>query len=65
MHQSVLNFVKEMVDRYGLAGKAVLEVGSYDVNGTVRPLFNGPYLGCDITVGPSVDVVADAQSLHL
>jgi SAM-dependent methyltransferase len=38
---------------------AVLEVGSYNVNGSVRPFFLGveDYVGVDITPGPGVDVV--------
>jgi SAM-dependent methyltransferase len=37
----------------------VLEVGSYNVNGTVRDLFPQPYVGLDMREGPGVDVVAD------
>ena len=41
-------------------GGSVLEVGSYNVNGSVRPLFKGqPYIGLDMRAGPGVDVVAD------
>lgn len=38
----------------------ILDVGSYDVNGTYRPLFNQPgwkYTGVDIAAGPGVDIV--------
>lgn len=43
-----------------LEGARVLEVGSYDVNGTVRSLFAGvrEYVGVDLTEGVGVDVVA-------
>jgi ubiquinone/menaquinone biosynthesis C-methylase UbiE len=38
----------------------VLEVGSFNVNGTIRPFFSqGGYIGCDIAKGPGVDVVLD------
>lgn len=37
----------------------VLEIGSYNVNGSVRDLFFGRYVGLDIREGPGVDVVAD------
>jgi hypothetical protein len=38
----------------------VLEIGSYNVNGTVRPLFDASvYIGVDLRPGPSVDVVVD------
>ena len=39
----------------------VLDVGSYDVNGTYRPLVEGlgwQYTGLDLQAGPNVDVVA-------
>lgn len=41
-------------------GAAVLEVGSYDVNGSVRSLFAdaGRYVGVDLVTGPGVDVVS-------
>ena len=38
----------------------VLDVGSYDVNGCMRPLFEGTdveYVGLDIEAGPNVDIV--------
>lgn len=50
-----------------VAGRAVLEVGSMDVNGSLRPFVEslGPasYVGVDIAPGPSVDVVVDASGL--
>jgi len=39
----------------------VLDVGSYDVNGTYRPLVEGlgwQYTGLDLQPGPNVDIVA-------
>jgi hypothetical protein len=41
---------------------AVLEVGSLDINGGLRPLFagTGHYHGLDLVAGPGVDEVADA-----
>ena len=42
---------------------SVLELGGRDVNGSVRPYFNGArYLSVDISPGPGVDVVADATT---
>jgi SAM-dependent methyltransferase len=48
----------------GLRPIAVLEFGSHDVNGGVRPLFPTAerYHGIDIAPGPGVDEVADAAS---
>ena len=43
---------------------AVLEIGSYDVNGSIRSLFDTEhYVGVDLVAGPGVDVVADGQSV--
>lgn len=48
-------------------GARVLEVGSYDVNGTLRPILAawGPssYVGVDVTPGPGVDEVCPAERL--
>jgi hypothetical protein len=43
-------------------GAAVLEIGSLDINGSIRELFadSGHYHGIDIAEGPGVDEVADA-----
>lgn len=43
-----------------IPGGRVLEVGSYDVNGTIRRLFEGSrdYVGVDLTPGPGVDVIS-------
>jgi SAM-dependent methyltransferase len=43
---------------------AVLELGSYSRNGSVRPLFPGAaYVGVDVEAGPGVDIVADVATL--
>jgi hypothetical protein len=41
----------------------LLEIGSLDVNGSVRGLFPGadPYVGIDLAPGPGVDVVANGH----
>lgn len=48
-----------------LDGGAVLEIGSYDVNGSMRSLFGfaGRYVGVDLTEGPGVDVVGFGHEL--
>ena len=63
MHPSVMAYVAEMVDKFDLAERAVLEVGSYDENGSVRSLFRGRYTGVDVREGPGVDRVADGNNL--
>jgi len=43
-----------------ISGAKVLEIGSYDVNGSLRGLFPtaGEYTGVDLKEGPGVDLVA-------
>ncbi|MCX7620228.1 MAG: class I SAM-dependent methyltransferase [Acidimicrobiales bacterium] len=45
-------------------GTTVLEIGSLDINGSIRPLFAGAssYHGVDIVAGPGVDEIADAAT---
>lgn len=58
----VVDFVSEFTkDKYF---KKVLEVGSRDVNGSVKHLFKcDEYIGLDLIAGPNVDIVADALRL--
>lgn len=45
-------------------GRRVLEVGSLDINGSVRDFFTGcDWTGVDLAPGPGVDVVAEGQTL--
>jgi len=48
-----------------VSGARVLEIGAYDVNGSVRQLFAGAkdYTGVDLIEGPGVDVVAYGHQL--
>ena len=53
------SFVNQNVTRNKPA--RILDVGSYDVNGCHRPLFDDPlweYVGLDLDPGPNVDAVA-------
>ncbi len=63
MHESVHSWVADTVAIDGLAGLSTLEVGSLDVNGSVRQWFSGPYVGVDMRDGPGVDQVANAHEL--
>jgi SAM-dependent methyltransferase len=66
-HASVLRWFPKALTTADVADRRVLEVGSYDVNGSVRPLVEalGPasYIGVDQTAGPRVDEVVDCTGL--
>jgi SAM-dependent methyltransferase len=66
MHESVQAFVRKHIKRHHVEGGHILEVGSYDVNGSVRPYLEslGPktYTGVDIVKGPGVDLVYDPDA---
>ncbi len=62
MHGSVYTWIAEQVGKHSLEGK-VLDVGSLDVNGTVRDLFGDDYTGVDFRDGPNVDQVMNAHKL--
>lgn len=64
MHKSSSLRMQWFVDTYAsnlMGGKArILDVGSYDVNGSYRHLFDESryhYIGLDTEEGPNVDVV--------
>lgn len=60
-HPRQLSFVHSVLARYPefINSQRVIEFGSRDVNGSVRPLFNAPeYVGVDAEDGPGVDVVS-------
>lgn len=62
MHQSSLEHVERLVGTY-LRGKRdlhILDIGSYDVNGSYKQFFDQPgwhYTGVDLAPGPNVDLV--------
>jgi 2-polyprenyl-3-methyl-5-hydroxy-6-metoxy-1,4-benzoquinol methylase len=53
--------------REDIEGKRILEVGSQDVNGSIRPLAESykpcEYIGVDIVKGKNVDLVCDSGNL--
>jgi hypothetical protein len=67
MHASVLDWVPGVLTAGEVAGRRVIEAGSYDVNGSARPYIEslGPasYTGIDIRPGPRVDMVMDAADI--
>ncbi len=62
MHPAALRFVAAAVGAYG-PFRSVVEIGSRDINGSVRHLFDGAesYVGLDPIDGPGVDVVQRAD----
>ena len=65
MNGSVFSWVGRQVAAFGLRDASpVLEVGSADVNGTIRPHFRADgYTGVDIVAGPGVDRVVEPTRL--
>lgn len=62
MHVSSFEHMQDLVARHLDPTKPlkVIDIGSYDVNGTYRPLFKQPnwtYCGVDLEAGPGVEVV--------
>lgn len=66
MHKEVYKWiegVRASIPEY-FTGADVLEVGSLDINGSVRPLFQGcAYTGCDVGPGKGVDIVESGDKL--
>ena len=66
-HYQQLKFIKEVSQEYPefFQNKSVLEIGSWDTNGSIRSFFsNCEYIGVDIAEGPGVDVVCKGQNLQ-
>lgn len=67
MHDSVMAFGRATITAKAVRGKKVIEVGSMNFNGSLRPHVEslGPssYVGVDFIAGNGVDVVCDAGDL--
>ena len=63
MHKSTWLRMKWFVEHYITEpGKKILDIGSYDVNGSYKNLFTEreiQYVGLDVVEGPNVDVVVE------
>ncbi|RLI46949.1 methyltransferase type 11 [Candidatus Bathyarchaeota archaeon] len=64
MHNSVMEWGKQKIEELNLSDKNTLEVGSLNVNGTLRDFFTGDYHGIDIREGEGVDEVKDGSKLR-
>ena len=65
-HWEQQEFVKQVRNHFPefFKNKKVLEVGSGEIGGTIRPLFEGgEYLGVDVSPGPAVDRACPGQDL--
>lgn len=65
MHTSSLEHMADLVKRLLNVGQPlrILDIGSYDVNGSYKPLFTQPewqYIGVDLAAGPNVDVTLNS-----
>jgi len=67
MNTAVFLFGLRNIRKEDVEGKRVIEVGSFDVNGSLRPIIEayspGEYTGVDIMAGPGVDILCDAAHL--
>lgn len=66
MHDAAYQWVKRAVELYEInnhAPKVAIELGAYNVNGSVRDLFPTVerWIGVDVRPGPDVDVVMPAE----
>jgi 2-polyprenyl-3-methyl-5-hydroxy-6-metoxy-1,4-benzoquinol methylase len=50
-----------------IKGKRIIDIGSYDTNGSLRPLvesyYPAEYIGVDIAEGPGVDMICKAEDI--
>lgn len=67
MHQSCLDFVRKVLKEEEVKGRKILEVGSKNINGTVRSIFEdlgcSQYIGIDKEAGDGVDLIIDASDI--
>lgn len=69
MHKTAYNHGLDFCKKYcsPLGDKIVLDVGSYDVNGTLKPIFEKAkqYIGLDQHAGPNVDITGSSHNIPL
>ena len=67
MHYSAYLNAEKFYNKYcedNIENKKILDVGSYDVNGTMKPIFQkGKYVGLDMEKGPNVDIVGVSHQI--
>lgn len=66
-NESVVIFGTKHLSNIEIEGKRVIEVGSYNVNGSLRSLIESwnpvEYVGVDLEKGPGVDMICNAEDL--
>lgn len=65
-HPEQLNFIKKISQSItkDYSNLRILEIGSYDVNGSIRKFFpDSNYIGVDLSAGPGVDIVCEGNKL--
>ena len=66
-HASCILFGVKSISEEEIRGKRVIEVGSCNVNGSLRSLIElwkpAEYIGIDISSGPCVDVICNAENI--
>jgi SAM-dependent methyltransferase len=66
-NSACIDFARENIAKAEIEGKSVIEVGSLNVNGSLRPVIEilqpAKYIGVDLTLGPGVDVISKAEDL--
>jgi len=66
-HITCIFFAGRQVHPREVTGRRILEVGSYDVNGSIRRIWEtwepAEYIGVDIISGPGVDIVCGAEEI--
>lgn len=68
MHKSAYINAQRFYSKYcenNIESKTILDVGSWNGNGCLRPIFEkaNKYIGLDVQKGPNVDVVANANEI--
>lgn len=66
-HSEQIDFVKNLKNKFQsyFQNKKVLEVGSLDINGSIRSFFDDcNYLGLDVSFGNGVDVICEGQKYN-
>ena len=66
-NQACIEFGNKYIKESEIQGKKVIEIGSYDINGSLRYMIENlkpqSYLGIDISQGPGVDEICDIYNI--